>query len=54
MKAPQIIYLSITLLNLLITAYMHGKPRTDKYNIFVTILSTTVGLMLLTLGGFFG
>lgn len=52
MKTPQIIYIVISSIGLLFTAYNHGKPR-DNYSIWSTLVSTAIGIGLLIWGGFF-
>ena len=49
---PQIIYLSIVFINLLLTANMHGKERTP-YNFWTSLVGTVLGFFLLYWGGFF-
>ncbi len=53
MKTPQIIYLVLTGINLLTSSYMHGKERTGKHNVFVTLIVTALVIGLLYWGGFF-
>lgn len=48
-----IIYLVLVGLNLLAGAYLHGKPKKDKYNFFTTVLAYSISLALLYFGGFF-
>jgi len=54
MGTPQIILLVILGLNLLATAYLHGKPRTGKFNIFGALGNVGILIWLLVSGGFFG
>lgn len=49
----QIIYIALTAMGLGIVLVKHGEPRTDKYNIFVSLTSTVIVLIILFLGGFF-
>jgi len=52
--APQIIMLSIVLLNLLISAHLHGKPKKEKnYNFFVNLIAYSIQLGIMYWGGFF-
>jgi hypothetical protein len=51
MKAPQIIWLCITSANLLITAYLHGNPKIEQHNIFVSLIVSAIELFLLWWGG---
>jgi hypothetical protein len=53
MTAPQIIILSLMSLNWLLTAHLHGKPKTGNYNIFITIVGNLINLAILYWGGFF-
>ena len=54
MGTPQIILLVIMGLNLLASAYLHGKPRTGKFNIFGALVNAGILIWLLVSGGFFG
>ena len=44
---PQIIYLTLMLVGWLHTAYLHGQPKSDDYNIFSTMISSIIILILL-------
>jgi hypothetical protein len=50
--APQIIYLSLVFIGLLIAANQHGKERTP-HNFWVTLVATVTTLFLMYWGGFF-
>lgn len=51
---PQFVYAVLILLGLGINLAMHGRPKEQtKYNIWVTLISTTIALTLLIFGGFF-
>ena len=50
--APQIIYLSIVFIGLLIAANLHGKERTP-HNFWVTLVATAITISLMYWGGFF-
>lgn len=50
---PQIIYLTLVLTSLFLTANMHNKPRKGKYNFFATLVAKIILLLLLYWGGFF-
>lgn len=54
LKAPQIIYLVIVLIALLLDANLHGKPKTGYHNFFTSAIGIVLGLGLLYWGGFFG
>jgi hypothetical protein len=54
MGTPQIILLTLLGIQLLITAYMHGKERTGTHNIFFRIIDAGLLILLLVAGGFFG
>jgi multisubunit Na+/H+ antiporter MnhC subunit len=54
MGAPQIILLTILGLTLLATAYLHGKDRTGKHNIFLKLIDAAITIWILVSGGFFG
>jgi hypothetical protein len=53
MGIPQIIVITLSALNALATAYLHGKPREGKYNIFAFLISSTLTYLILIAGGFF-
>ena len=53
MGIPQIILLSLVALNLLANAYLHGKPRTGNYNLFLGLLNAGILIWILVAGGFF-
>jgi amino acid transporter len=50
--APQIIYLSLVFIGLLIAANQHGKERTP-HNFWITLVGTTIAFFILYWGGFF-
>jgi len=54
MGTPQIILLTLLGIQLLITAYMHGKERTGTHNIFFRIIDAGILIWILISGGFFG
>jgi hypothetical protein len=51
--APQIIYLSVLLISLLISANQHGKPKEGNYNFWTNLLAYTIGFIIVAAGGFF-
>jgi hypothetical protein len=53
MGASQIIWIVMASINLLLTAYLHGKPRAGNHNIWFTISGSVIMLALLMGGGFF-
>jgi hypothetical protein len=50
--APQIMYLVLVGINLLLTANLHGKER-SPYNFWFTLIGTGLGILLFYWGGFF-
>jgi hypothetical protein len=54
MGTPQIILLTLLGIQLLITAYLHGKERTGTHNIFFRIIDSATLIWILIAGGFFG
>jgi len=54
MGAPQIIYLTLVGVGLLLSAYLHGKPKRGTENVFVTLVGQAMMVALLWWGGFFG
>lgn len=51
---PQITWLVIVMLGVGITLEQHGKPKTGKHNIWVTLVALGINVGLLNAGGFFG
>jgi hypothetical protein len=51
MGIPQIIFITMTGIGLLLIANKHGKP--DEYNIWVSLVATGITMGLLYWGGFF-
>ena len=49
---PQIIYLSLVFIGLLIAANQHGKERTP-HNFWVTLVASLIPISLMYWGGFF-
>jgi hypothetical protein len=54
MGTPQIIFLTLMGIGLLLCAYNHGKPRPDTYNIFYRLIEAAILIWILSAGGFFG
>ena len=52
MKAPQIIYIILTVINLLAAANMHGKKKANT-NFWNTIIASGITIGILLWGGFF-
>jgi hypothetical protein len=53
MGIPQIIYLSLIGINLLASAYLHGRARESKHNVFISLFGAALSIGLLYWGGFF-
>jgi len=53
MGTPQIILLVLIELRLLVAAIKHGQARTDKHNVFYTMIDVMFLLIILYGGGFF-
>jgi hypothetical protein len=53
MGVPQIILLSLIGLNLMLSSYLHGKPKEGNHSVFVSMVGATIHLTLLYFGGFF-
>jgi len=53
MRAPQIIVITLYAINLLFTAYMHGKPKIGRENFWTALIGNACGVGLLIWGGFF-
>lgn len=54
MGIPQIIMIVVMAANITIGLVYHGKPRTDKYNVWTTLIGCAIEAAILTAGGFFG
>lgn len=50
---PQLIYLSLIFIGLLLNAHMHNKPRKGEYSFWMSFLNAVINLSLLYFGGFF-
>lgn len=50
---PQITYLVLVFIGMLLAARDHGKPKTGTENFFTTIFASSIGWTLLYFGGFF-
>lgn len=50
--APQIIYLALVFIEMLLVAYLHGKPR-KPYNFWDSFIGFAITITLLAWGGFF-
>ena len=50
---PQIIYLLIIFIGLLIASNEHGKDKKGKHNFWTTLIAASLVLYLLYWGGFF-
>ena len=54
MGAPQIIIIVLYVLDLFLTALLHGQKRTGTYSFPATFVTCGVMVWLLWWGGFFG
>lgn len=54
MGAPQIIWICVAGINLLILAFEHGRPKQGKNSIWTALVGTAISIGLLLWGGFFG
>lgn len=50
---PQLVWLGLMAINLMITGQFHGQPRGGTYNISVLIVLYTISIFILYSGGFF-
>lgn len=50
---PQLIYLVLSLLGIVITLVNHGEPREGQYNVYSVIVGELLFIGLLWWGGFF-
>lgn len=53
MGTSQIIMVIFMGINLLLGAYLHGKPKGGHYNFWITAISAGLYFLILTTGGFF-
>lgn len=53
MRAPQIIWIVMVGINMLISASKHGQKRQGEYSIFTDIIAVGISIGLLYWGGFF-
>ena len=53
MSIYAIIYLVLSAIGLLIAANQHGKPKTEPYNFWHTLIASSIVIWLLYAGGFF-
>ena len=49
----EIIYLTLLMMSLGIYLAKHGEPKTGKYSFWSALISTTIQIVILYLGGFF-
>ena len=54
MGIPQIIMIILMTFNITFGLVNHGKPRTDKYNVWTNLIGCAIEVAILTAGGFFG
>ena len=53
MTVPEIILITLWSIGLLMTAYMHGKPKETNHNIFASLTATAINIALLMWAGLF-
>ena len=53
MKAPQIIVIVTYMISLFMHAYLHGKPKEEKYDFFLKLFCSIIEILILVWGGFF-
>lgn len=53
MEWPQIVWISVIAVSLLLNARDHGKPKEGKHNFFIGLVVLSIQLFLLIMGGFF-
>jgi len=52
MEWPQITMIVLYAINILVSAALHGMPKTGKNNVLATIIGTGLGVWILYEGGF--
>lgn len=50
---PQLIMLSLYMLDIGINLAKHGELKTERYNFFTTLFGALLGILILYCGGFF-
>ena len=50
---PQITYLVLVFIGMLLAAHEHGKPKTGNHNFWTQVTASSIGWTLLYFGGFF-
>jgi hypothetical protein len=50
---PQLIWIALALVNLILIGYKHGKEKTGKHNAYVDLITMFLSIWLLFAGGFF-
>lgn len=50
---PQWAYVGLVLVGVGFVWGKHGEPRTERYNLFITLLASVPGWVMLYFGGFF-
>lgn len=50
---PQIIYMILLVINLVLIGKNHNKPKEGKYNMWTSLLALACGVLLIWWGGFF-
>lgn len=50
---PSIVFLALVLLNLGITIFEHGKPKTGNNNFWISLIGNSITIAILYWGGFF-
>ena len=53
MNGWQILYICVTLFNLLTEALLDGKPRVGNHNFAASLMCTAISYFVLYMGGFF-
>ena len=51
--APQVIMLSVLLINIATEAAVHGEPRTGNHNVWYALIGSAINVAILTWGGFY-
>lgn len=50
---PQYLVITLHVINFFMVAYLHGKPKTEPWDIRTTICSSMISIWILWMGGFF-
>ena len=53
LNIPQLIMIILIIINFVYSLSNHGKPKDEKYNVWVTLTAIVIHVALMKWGGFF-